>query len=110
MIDVSGIDIHFEFNENIDSIRSCLSMLFATRIGEQPLDRSFGIDYSFLDMPLDVAKNMFVIEVVKKMAAYETRAEVSKVDFEFDVANGRMRPIIYLKKGECWDGGKESIG
>lgn len=99
MIDVKGIDLQFEFESDIDSIRRCLSMLFATRVGEQPLDRNFGIDYSFLDMPLDVAKNLFVIEIVKKMAVYETRAEISKVDFVFDAPNGRMKPIIYLKKG-----------
>lgn len=83
-----------------EDIRRCLTTLYSVREGEQPLDREFGINQAFLDKPLNIASNMFALEVIEKTRQYEKRVSVQKVEYEFDELQGQMRPIIYLKGSE----------
>lgn len=105
-MNVEDVKILFDFTtddeQKVDDIRRCLSMLYATRTGEQPLDREFGIDFSFLDKPLPVAKNLFAVEVVAKTQVYEPRVAVQAVTYEFEEQEGRMYPVIHLQKGDEW--------
>lgn len=100
MIDVSNIVINLDgFAENeTDDIRRCLMTLYCVRVGEQPLDRNFGIDNTFLDRPLNIAKNLFALEVIKKTKQYEKRVDVDKVEYKFK-DDGQLIPVIYLKRG-----------
>lgn len=101
MIDIGSAIINlngFPQNEAEDILR-CLRTLYSVRKGEQPLDRDFGIDYSFQDQPMNIAKNMFVLEVFEKTEKYEPRVSVEKVTYEFDI-NGQMIPAITCERGE----------
>ena len=99
MIDVNKAVINLSgFAESeIEDVRRCLATLYSIRTGEQPLDRNLGIDTSFLDKPMNIAKNLFTLEVVDKTKQYEKRAEVDKVEYKFE-EDGQMMPIIYIKK------------
>ncbi|MBO5145004.1 MAG: lysozyme [Lachnospiraceae bacterium] len=99
MIDVRRAVIKLDgfAEDDAEDIRRCLMTLYSVRVGEQPLDRDFGIDNSFLDRPVNIAKNLFALEVIEKTKKYEKRAEVDKVEYEFQ-KTGQMIPIIYLKK------------
>lgn len=101
MIDISTVTLLLEgvAESEAEDIRKCLTALYAVRAGEQPLDRDFGIDGDFLDKPLPTAQNMFALEVIKKTQLYEKRVEVEKVEYQF--AEGRMIPQIYLKGSEA---------
>lgn len=83
----------------IEDIRRCLNMLYATKEGEQPLDREFGLNTDFLAEPIPVAQSKFALEVVKKTAKYEPRVTVQKVDYEVAESTGQLVPKIYLIKG-----------
>jgi len=101
MIDVGNAVINlrgFAGNEAED-IRRCLTALYSVHTGEQPLDREFGIDCAFLDQPMNIAKNMFALEVIEKTKRYEKRVSVEKVDYRFD-KEGQMIPVISLKRGD----------
>ena len=101
MIDVRSAVINldgFAENEAAD-IRRCLTALYSVRTGEQPLDREFGLDCAFLDKPMNIAKNMFALEVVEKTKRYEKRVKVEKVDYVFG-GEGQMIPVINLKRGD----------
>jgi len=102
MIDVENAVMNLQgFAESeAEDVRRCLTALYAVRAGEQPLDREFGIDSAFLDQPLNIAKNMFALEVVEKTRRYEKRVAVDKVDYEFDAQRGQMIPVINLKRSE----------
>lgn len=102
MIDVGNAVINLQgFAESeADDIRRCLTALYSVRAGEQPLDREFGIDSDFLDRPLNIAKNMFALEVVEKTKRYEKRVAVDKVDYNFDSQRGQIIPVINLKRSE----------
>ena len=99
MIDVSSvvIDLNGFPEDEAEDIRRCLETLYTVRTGEQPLDREFGIDNSFLDQPINIAKNLFTLEVIEKTKRYEKRVEVEEVEYRFNGA-GQMAPVIFLKR------------
>lgn len=82
-----------------ENIRRCLATLYSVREGEQPLDRDFGINNDFLDLPVNLARNRFALEVIEKTEKYEKRVKVEKVEYRFE-EEGQMIPIIHLKKGD----------
>lgn len=99
MIDVNKAVINLNgFAESeIEDVRRCLATLYSIRTGEQPLARNMGIDTSFLDKPMNIAKNLFTLEIIDKTKKYEKRAEVVKIEYKFE-EEGRMIPVIYIKK------------
>ena len=101
MIDTGNTSIKLNFSsDEADDIRKCLSILYSTAEGEQPLDREFGISREYLNYPLPTAKSMFSLEVVKKTAIYEPRVTVDSVTFEQDSLNGKLIPTVHLAKGD----------
>ncbi len=101
MIDVRSANIKLDgiAEKEVENIRRCLCTLYTVRAGEQPLDRDFGIDDSFQDRPMNVAKNMCALEIIEKTKRYEKRAKVERVEFRFD-EDGQMMPVIYLNRGD----------
>ena len=106
MIDIKKAGFLFGFaereDEKIEDIKRCLLTLYSTRSGEQPLDREFGLDWAFQDKPMNVSKNMFVVEVIKKTEKYEPRFMVESIEFYSDPKTGHINPIIHLEKGAEW--------
>lgn len=101
MIDTSGIQLDFDYNSpEIEDIRRCLTTLYTTHEGEQPLDRSFGLNADFLSEPMPVAQSKFALEVVRKTAIYEPRVRVKEVTYTQDETEGRIIPKVHLAKGE----------
>ncbi len=92
VINVSGFP-----EDEIEDIRQSLATLYSIRTGEQPLARDMGIDMSFLDKPINIAKNLFVVEIIDKTKRYESRVEVDRIEFRYE-QDGQMIPVIYIKK------------
>ena len=46
---------------------------------------------------MNIAKNLFTLEIIDKTKKYEKRAEVVKIEYKFG-NEGQMIPIIYIKK------------
>lgn len=63
-----------------DEVIRCIQNLALTPAGTVPLDREFGVDISFLGMPIKTAKNILAIELINKIDKYEPRASVKEVD------------------------------
>ena len=80
-------------------IRRCLTALYSVRVGEQPLDRDFGLDWSCLDQPIPIAKNLLALEIIEKTRKYENRAAVDRVEFQTG-KDGQLIPIVWLKRGD----------
>lgn len=101
MIDIESavINLHGFSETEAQDIRRCLTALYSVREGEQPLERDFGINPSFLDQPMPIARNLFALEVLEKTRRYEKRVSVERVDYRFD-KEGQMIPVIDLKRGE----------
>lgn len=80
-------------------IQRCLTALYSVRVGEQPLDRDFGLDWSCLDQPIPIAKNLLALEIIEKTRKYENRAAVDRVEFQTG-EDGQLIPIVWLKRGD----------
>ena len=75
-----------------------LQVLYATRAGEQALDRDFGIDREPLGLPMSSAKALMAAEFVAKTARYEPRARVLRVDWnESNLAEGILIPKVVVE-------------
>ncbi len=72
------------------NIAVCLRTLYGTPVGSVALDRDFGLDWSFLDMPLPAARAKLESELIRKTMKYEPRVKVQEVQWEFDAEVGRM--------------------
>lgn len=47
-----------------------INLLLATPVGTVVFDRDFGIDMSFIDMPVNLARTMAAAELAKKIRKY----------------------------------------
>ena len=94
--------INIVFEKNLtkkEAINRQLSILFGTRAGEQALDRNFGLDWSFLDQPTEVAKAMLSAEVITKVNTYVPTVAVSNIDFIAD-NHGNLTPTVSVEEVE----------
>ena len=97
---INHIKIIFEKNlTHKETILRQLSVLYGTRTGEQALDRSFGLDWSFLDHPPEVAKAMLSAEIITKTNTYVPSVSVSSIDFAADI-NGNLTPTVSVEEVE----------
>lgn len=73
----------------------CLTTLFHTRVGEQALNREFGLSWDFVDLPINVAKVRFMQEIIEKVKRFEPRAKVKEVSWAFDL-DGLLSPKVVI--------------
>lgn len=100
MFEAKDVQIRFAYDSpEAEDILRCLNMLYATREGTQPLDRNFGLNWSFIDKPLLIAQQEYAFEVIKKTREYEPRVKVQDVSYKFDESSGKIMPVITLEKG-----------
>lgn len=88
-----------ESEQKTDVLR-CLNVLYSTPLGTVALDREFGLDWSVLDLPLEMAKGRLTIEIIEKTRKYEPRVEVVKVCFDTQLVeglNGKLAGKVVLK-------------
>ncbi len=92
------IDLIFESSlSKKEAITRRLAVLFGTRKGEQALDREFGIDWSFLDQPTEVAKAMLSAEIITQASKYVPEIMVSSIDYTADI-NGTLTPKVRVEE------------
>lgn len=75
-----------------------LQVLYATRAGEQALDREFGIDGTIIDCPQENAQVLLAAEYVRKTEQYEPRARVVRVEWTAEKSqDGNMIPKVVIE-------------
>ena len=72
-----------------------LDLLYSTRAGTCPGDRNFGLDQSFESCPINVAKNLFALEVIEKTEIYEDTAEIISIEYT-QATDGNLTPKIII--------------
>ena len=93
MIDIIG---NFATDKEKE-IKQAITLLFGTREGECALDRSFGLNWDYVDLPLPLAKAKMSNEIIEKVMMYEEeRAEVVSVDFTIN-EDGTLRPKVVIE-------------
>lgn len=74
-----------------------LQVLYATPIGSVALDRDFGLDWSYLDLPMPAARAQLESELIRKTLKYETKVRVREVLWEFNGENGNMKAKVVVE-------------
>ena len=96
-IALEHIEIQFDYSgSELLEIRRCLQTLYSTPAGTVALDRDFGLEWNFVDMPTETAKSMITVEIISKTARYEPRVEVTKVTYTQDIS-GRLNPKVVVR-------------
>ena len=80
----------------LKEIMQNVKTILLTPLYSVPLDRLFGMDYSFLDMPMPVAQNMIMAEVLQRIGTYEPRCQTESVDWTGDALDGHLVPIVKI--------------
>lgn len=78
-----------------------LNLLITTPMGTVVLDRDFGIDMSFIDMPTNFAKNMVAVELAKKIKKYIPELRLVEVkETESRLESGELALKVVVEVAE----------
>lgn len=81
--------------DRVRSVMQTIRIILTTPKGTVPLYRDFGIDMSFLDMPIPGAEQRARIEIWEAIEKWEPRATVTDVTFDRSAAGGgRLIPTV----------------
>lgn len=91
-----------------EEMRRNLALLYATAEGTCPGDRLFGLNPGFQDAPLNVAVNLFALEVIEKTEVYENKAEILDIRYT-QSQDGNLTPQIIVGAKQNTEGGWENV-
>jgi len=87
--------IQFSEKNELNAVLQNIAVILSTPMGTVPLNRDFGVDWSFLDKPAPVAKALMVAPVREAIERWEPRATVLGVSFSEDPARpGVLIPTV----------------
>lgn len=82
----------------VEEIKQNVAVILATPKGSVPMYRDFGLDMSFLDKPMNVAKNMAVIPVREAIEGWEPRAVYKDMTLAADPSNpGKLTFTVQIE-------------
>lgn len=73
-----------------------VACLLQTPVGTCGLDRGFGIDWSFLDLPTPAAKAAYIAEIAEKIMHYVPEARVVRVTWKDTMDAIHPKVVIQL--------------
>ena len=80
-----------------EEIIQCIRCLLATAKGTCFMYRSFGLDASMIDKPINVAKTKFIAEVARAIQTYEPRCRLKSISWQRSEAlDGELKPRITI--------------
>lgn len=86
------IQINLFPTNTVDEVLQNVYVILSTPLGSVPLARNFGIDTSYVDRPITIAKTMAVAAVHAALAS-EPRAEIKNITFTAD-NSGKLIPKV----------------
>ncbi len=94
--EIAFINFNYLNGSVLEEVQRNLLLLYETTEGTCPGDRSFGINQEFVDCPVNVAENLFALEVIEKTGIYEERAEILDISYR-QAENGNLTPRINIR-------------
>ena len=95
-IDFKPASVTVEVMQNVRTILS-------TRKGSVPLDRDFGIDFTWIDQPISVARMRCQMAIIDAIEKYEPRAEIEQIEWSEkteDAMDGKTMPKVSISVKE----------
>ena len=93
------VSVNFLPSSELEEILQNVRTIIGTRKGTVPLDRDFGLDWSFVDKPINVAQALVSAEVAKQVIKYEPRARIISISLVEDLTgalDGKMIPKVTI--------------
>lgn len=81
----------------VEEILQNVYMILNTPKGSVPLNRSFGLDLSPLDMPIEIAKNLMTSNILEALQDFEPRATLIKVEYIQNHEIGKLEMKVRVK-------------
>lgn len=91
-------EFHLEYTFASDALAELnrrITLLLTTPVGTMPLDREFGTDWTFLDMPSEAAKSLFAAEVAEKIQTFIPEVRVDEVQWTVS-EEGTLIPKVVI--------------
>lgn len=91
-------EFHLEYTFVSDALAELnrrITLLLTTPVGTMPLDREFGTDWTFLDMPSEAAKSLFAAEVAEKIQTFIPEVRVDEVQWTVG-EDGALIPKVVI--------------
>lgn len=101
--EIAFINFNYLNASVLEEVQRNLLLLYETAEGTCPGDRSFGLDQKFVDCPVNVAENLFALEVIEKTGLYEKRAEIADISYR-QAENGNLTPKVSIRLKDFEDG------
>lgn len=93
--------LRFNVTDTAQSVLQNVAIILATPKGTVPMYRDFGVDMSFLDLPIPAAKVRLISEIREAVETWEPRVTVTGVRFsETDADKGVLVPIVEVEINE----------
>ena len=90
--------IRLDEEDEVKEILRNVAVILATPKGSVPKYRDFGLDMSFLDKPMNIAKNAAVIPVREAIEEWEPRAVFEDITLFADTSNpGKLGFTVQIK-------------
>ena len=94
--DLNGLQMNV--TDTVASVIQNVAVILATRKGDVPFYRDFGLSQTFVDKPIPAARVLLYAEVKEAVEQYEPRAEVVDITFQEDrSAPGRLIPTVEVE-------------
>ena len=85
--------VNFSPSSTVEEILQNVRTIISTVKMSVPLDRDFGVDYSFVDKPTAKARAMYSSEIIQAVKKYEPRANIVSISFSADI-DGKLSPKV----------------
>lgn len=96
MLNVDKVEIILSHSSSVDvEVLRNVKMILTTIEETVPYYREFGISGEIIDLPINEAQGLYMVECISKIRKYEPRAIVESVDFSHDV-KGVLYPKVVL--------------
>ncbi len=86
----------FTTNEQ-EQIKRNVELILSTVKGSVPLNRDFGLDISFVDMPTAKVAALARKQIYEQVKKYEPRATIKSISFKIDEIDGIVKPKVEIK-------------
>lgn len=92
-------EINFAPRSIIEEVTQNVRTIISTLKGSVPLDRTFGIDGSIIDRPIQIAQAMMRQDIVNAIRQYEPRAVIVSISFNDPSAtiDGLLKSTVRIR-------------
>lgn len=96
MTEIYDFQLEYTFSgQRLEELDRQLALLLSTRAGTMPLDREFGLDMDFVDMPPEAAKSLYTAEVTRKVAKFIPTVRVQEITWG-RAESGKLVPKVVI--------------